>query len=379
MKIAIVCGHFLPTMGYVEVHLANAFYQLGHEVQVFTSRIVPNYVKSIGKLTDNTPYKIVRLKSSFRLGQMVKSKRLAGSVEKFEPELVVCIGLGKLFPKPIYQLKNKNFRLVTLLGDNEDTYTAKGYTKKLKNILLQQFMKKTVYQLAIMKSDVLFSYTPSTIDVVTRFVNNKCAALLKSKSQLISLGFDEIQFYYDELERKEQRKKLGISENENLLVTATRVAPEKKLEKIIDLVDRLNQRGINLTYLIVGFQGDNYGEKLKNYIAKKEFRSKIICKPFSRIAQIRRYYNAADAAVFNRAAISIFEALATGLYLLLPNQKNVSHILSGNNGTYFDILKEEDLIGATVGKKEERLVRLSEAKQFSYHNLVNQLITASEI
>ena len=61
MKIAIVCGHFLPTMGYVEVHLANAFHQLGNEVQVFTSRIIPTYVKAVGRLSDNTPYKIVRL------------------------------------------------------------------------------------------------------------------------------------------------------------------------------------------------------------------------------------------------------------------------------------------------------------------------------
>lgn len=379
MKIAIVCGHFIPNMGYLEVHLANSFHQLNHEVKVFTSRMVPNYVKSVGKLTDNTPYEIVRLKSNFSLGQMVKSKRLIGAVESFEPQLVICIGLGKLFPKPIYQIKNRNFKLVTLLGDNEETYTAKGYTKKLKNILLQQFLKKTVYILAIKNSDVLFPYTPSTIEVICRFVNDKNAEILKSKSQQVSLGFDEKYFFYDELERTEERKQLGIAEHDTLLITATRVVPEKGLEKIVDLVDAVNKKGFHINYLIVGLQDDEYSKQIQQYIAQKEYKNKIICKPFSSTSQLRKYYNAADTAIFNRAAISIFEALATGLFLLLPQQKNISHILTNNNGIYFTELNETVIIEALNHQKTNRVARVNAAKKFSYINLANQILALSEV
>ena len=379
MKIAIVCGHFLPTMGYVEVHLANAFHQLGNEVQVFTSRIIPTYVKAVGRLSDNTPYKIVRLNANFSMGQMVKPKGLIVAVEEFDPQLVVCIGVGKLFPKPMYQIKNRKFKLVTLLGDNEETYTTSGAVKKLKNILVQELFKKKTYARAIKKSDVLFPYTPSTLDVIAKFISDENTQLLQSKSQQISLGFDETQFYFDELERNEQRKQLGISDNENLLITATRVVPEKKLEQIVDLVDKVNERGINLHYLIVGFQDDQYGEELKKYISQATHKNRITCKPFSGTAQLRKYYNAADVAIFNRAAISIFEALATGLYLLLPNRKNISHILGENNGDYFDELKEQDLIGGVIGKKEGRSDRVNTAEKFSYRNLANQIITLSEV
>ncbi|MGE3654978.1 MAG: hypothetical protein AB7G22_12715, partial [Flavobacteriales bacterium] len=68
MKIAIVCGHFLPSMGYIEVHLANAFHKLGNEVKVITSDVVPSYVKKISELSENTPYEMVRLKASFSMG-----------------------------------------------------------------------------------------------------------------------------------------------------------------------------------------------------------------------------------------------------------------------------------------------------------------------
>ena len=379
MKIAIVCGHFIPNMGYLEVHLANAFHKLNHEVKVFTSKIIPTYVKSVGKITDNTPYKIERLTASFSIGQMVKSKGLVDAVEKFEPQLVICIGVGKLFPKPIYQIKTRNFKLITLLGDNEETYTAKGYTKKLRNSLIQQFVKKTVYLLAIKKSDVLLPYTPSTVDVICRFVNDKNAQILKSKSHQISLGFDEEHFFYDELERNEQRKQLGISLHDNLLITATRVVPEKELEKIIDLVDAVNKKGFHINYLIVGFQDDKYSNQIQQYIAQKEYKNRIICKPFSTTSQIRKYYNAADAAIFNRAAISIFEALATGLFLLLPQQKNISHILMKENGIYFEKLSEEVIIESINHQKENRTVRINAAKKFSYINLANQILALSEV
>lgn len=379
MKIAVICGHFLPSMGYLEVHLANAFHKLNNEINVFTSHIIPTYVKSIGKITNETPYKVIRLKASFSLGQMVKSKGLIEAVVNFEPELVICIGLGKLFPKPIYQIKDKRFKIITLLGDNEETYTAKGYTKKLKNSLLQHFFKRAVYQLAIIESDVLLPYTPSTIDVICQFINDKYGKILKSKSHQISLGFDEEKFYYDELERNEQRKQLGISSNESLLITVTRVVPEKELEKIIDLVDAVNKKGFHINYLLVGFQEDNYSKQFQHYIAQKENRNRIICKPFANTSQTRKYYNAADTAIFNRAAISIFEALATGLFLLLPQQKNISHILNKENGIYFDKLTNEVIFESINNQKENRVRRINEAKCFSYINLAQQILNLSAL
>jgi glycosyltransferase involved in cell wall biosynthesis len=379
MKIAIVCGHFLPAMGYLEVHLANAFYQIKHEVEVFTTGIVPNYVKDIAQIDDDTPYKINRLETSFSLGQMVKSKDLTKAVENFNPQLVICIGIGKLFPKPIYKIKNRKFKLITLLGDNEETYTSKGTVKKLKDAVIQKFFKKDVYLNAIKNSDLLLPYTPSTNEVIMQFLNASHSKLLTSKSKQISLGFDETQFYYDAIERTDQRKQLGISSDGILLVTATRVVPEKKIESIIDLVEAVNNKGIALSYVIVGFKDDDYGRELKAYIAKKACINQIHCKPFSEVAQIRKYYSAADIAIFNRAAISIFEALATGLYLLLPKQKNIGHILSESNGSYFSELNETTILEAIKSSNEQRQERVEMAQQFSYRNLANQIIQLSEV
>ena len=379
MNIAIVCGHFLPSMGYIEVHLANVLHNEQHNVKVFTSKIIPDYVKGISQIADSTPYPVIRLNSYFSMGQMVKTKELVNAVEEFNPSMVICIGVGKLFPKPLYQLKKRSFKLITLLGDNEETYTTKSSIKKLKNSIIQYVFKKKVYLAAIKSSDLLLPYTPSTLDIISQFVDASTLKDLKSKSHQISLGFDEKQFFFDEFERNEQRKKLGIAESENLLVTATRVAPEKGLESIIDLVENINKKGININYLIIGFQGDDYANELLKYISTKEYSHRIITKEFIPTSQLRKYYNAADIGIFNRAAISIFEALATGLYLLLPSQKNISHILSNDNGVYFNKISETTLMSALNQAHTNRLEREKDAKQFSYRNLAQQIIQLSEV
>ncbi len=75
MRIAIVCGHFVPAMGYVEVHLAKVFSALGHNVRVITSTETSSSTKNLNIAIDNKeaelPFEIKRLKPSFSYGQII--------------------------------------------------------------------------------------------------------------------------------------------------------------------------------------------------------------------------------------------------------------------------------------------------------------------
>ncbi len=380
MRIAIVCGHFIPNMGYIEVHLANALHQLNHNVIVFTTSSIPTYVGMLTSIDDkNSPYKIERLQADFTLGQMVKAKKLVPEINKFNPELVICIGVGKLFPQPIYEQKNPAYKIVTLLGDNEETYAKTYGFKKLKNKLIQIILKKKVYELAIEKSAALFPYTPSTNHIIAQFINPKLVTQLHQKSLEISLGFDKNMFFFNEEERTSKRKELNLPDDELLIITATRVVPEKNLEKIIDIIDECNQNNISVTYLIIGFHNDNYGENLKNYIQQKTYSAKIKTLPFLNAGEVRKYYNAADIGIFTRVAISIFEALATGLYLFLPQQNNVKHILNEKNGSYFNELTTKDIHKIKTSVTKNREERITLAKKFNYQNLAKKILLHSEV
>lgn len=335
MKITIICGHFVPEMGYIEVHLANAFHQLGHAIKVITTNQTSFSSNKNTLVHDEilADYEVVRLQPYFSYGQIVRAKGIEKEIVNFNPDKVIVIGLGKIFPKNVFKIKNRNFELITLLGDNEDTYNNSN--RSIKRTLLQKMLKTPVYELAIQQSDRLIGYTPSTKEIINTFINESFKVVLEKKYTSASLGFDEAEFYYSAEERKQLRAKFKIEEQTPVLITATRIVPAKKLEILIDAIDQLKQKDTRLKYVLIGFSDNEYSKQLKKYINDKQLDDVILTLPFMPRLEMVNYYNMADIGLWTQAAISIFEGLGTGLTLLLPNKKNVSHILSDEMGKYY--------------------------------------------
>lgn len=338
MKVVIVCGHFISELGYVEVHLANALHRLGHTIKVITSNKASSSAKYLASSENEIKpnYQIVRLQSWFSYGQIVMARGIEKEIQNFSPNKVIVIGLGKVFPKDVFRIKNRKFELITLLGDNENTYakTSKSFKRKL----LQFALKTPVYKQAIKNSDRLVGYTPSTKEVVDSFINKGLKKELSLKYSTTSLGFDETEFNFDNTDGASLREEFGINKEEVVLITATRITPGKKIEKVIDAVDVLSKKGIRFKYVIIGFTDNEYCHQLKGYITDKGLNDVITTLPFISRSEMNKYYNMADIGLWSQAAISIFEGLATGLFMLLPEKKNVSHILSENNGVYYSEL-----------------------------------------
>ena len=377
MRIAIVCGHFVPTLGYVEVHLANAYQRLGYTVKVITSNTTSSSAKflELDKSEENLKYDLVRLKTWFSYGQIVRSKGITKEIHNFNPDKVIVIGLGKIFPKEVFKVSTRNYELITLLGDNETNHYKSE--KNLKRRIMQTFFKTPVYELAIKKSDKLVGYTPSTKHMVDASIHPKLIELFTQKYSTTSLGFDETEFNYDENLRLKTRKELGIEERELVLITATRITSAKKIERIIDRIAVLSNKGIRLKYVIIGFTESKYCQELRNYIIEKDLGSAVIDLPFATRNEMNGYYNMADLGLWTRASISIFEGLATGLTLLLPDRKNVSHILTANNGLYYT---EENLLNrleecvSSYDSTSKATVAKTAKAQFSFNVIAQKLI-----
>lgn len=386
MKIAIVCGHFLPEMGYVEVYFAKELAKAHHQVAVITTSAIPAYVKhltaanyAVGKqLHHEHNYAIFRLKPIVSLGQMVLSFGIRKVLYQFIPDLIIVIGTGKLFPYPVYKL-HKQFKITTLLGDSSDN--QKNDSPIISLATIRKLLKKPVYTKAIKYSKILFSYTPETVGLVKKIVAKKLHSLLEKKSVFISLGFDEETFYFDENERNTKRKQLGLTD-EIVIVTATRIVPYKRLEKLIDWVDEANKQGINLHYIIIGFFDDAYGNEVKTYIQQKKYAEQFTCLPFLPNNEVRKLYAAADIAYFPTAVISIFEAMGTGLPLVLPQKNNISHILDNKTSGFYieneninDAIKRAILlINASYFNRQELIVQNSQ--KFSWKSIVEKVVKA---
>ena len=370
MKITIVCGHFIPALGYLEVHLARAFTALGHETTVITSTAIPAYVGDLNKGFGDNPegVEVIRLKPRFTLGQIVIAGGIKRELNRIKPDLVVVIGLGKAFPKPVFDTK---YPLVSLFGDNAYSYV----NGSLKTKILFNLFKKPTYQKAIRGSTNLVAYTPESFEAAAVMVGGSEADILRKQTQFISLGFWPDVFSFSPLSRNAKRAELGYSENDKVIITATRVVPEKELEAVMPLLAALPEY---VKWLVVGSAGDEYSRELDENFQTFIGKGRIKMLPYASKENLNALYNAADMALYTVPAISIFEAIGSGLQVVVGADKSLERL---TNSTYFlkpyrGLSTDLDAWAMAENESEDhRMKRSLEAKrEFGWEKVAQELL-----
>lgn len=339
MNITIVCGHFLPAMGYIEVHLARAFAELGHRVTVVTSDAVPAYVSHLhtefGHPLEGVEVK--RLKPIFTLGQVVVANGVKRAVVDSNPDQIIIIGLGKKFPKPAFGL---GIHTTVLFGDNAASY---GDSPPLKTKLLFEFFKRSTYQKATVSADRLVAYTPESFEAAGKMLGEKWVQKLAEQTDFISLGFHAEEFYFDENLREAKRAELGFTEADRIVITATRIRAEKDLELAIPAFQKAR---LHTKWLLLGSADDDYAKQLETRLIRDLGEDRFILLSHQKRTDLNAFYNAADVALYTTPAISIIEAMGTGLPVLLPEAKSLSHLIrkreQGQVDSDFSTLENEN-------------------------------------
>jgi glycosyltransferase involved in cell wall biosynthesis len=340
----------MPRIGYQEVCLARTFARLGHDVHVITSNKPSPSVKNLSlpdypigieiEAAEHYKCQIHRLKSFIAVRGIVLSKGVRKTVKSINPDLVLVLGVGKIFPWSLFQDRGKrNYVLFTLFGDNSDFYhwtTVDQKIKSMTSMFIQKIFKNYFYASAVKSSDRVISYTPETERIISSYLTSNLKTILINKIFSSTLGFDPDEFYFSSDERHQGRRMLNIAEKDIVAVTSTRVTRQKNLENIIDVFSKLHEKGINVHYVIIGFLNDEYGNELRKYIATKQCNNLFHCLGFQSHDDIRKFYSASDMGIWTQASISIQEAMGTGLPVIIPHKENVSHLVTdGKNGWYF--------------------------------------------
>jgi glycosyltransferase involved in cell wall biosynthesis len=350
MKVALGAGHFMPEVGYQEVYLARAYSRLGHVVRVFTSdRISPSARGFLARrryepgLTHDAEdgYSVLRLPARVEARSIVLARGLKRAVDEFDPDVVLALGVGKLFPTSLFRDRpTRRYRLAALFADNSDfwdfTSTALA-ARSVRSKLSQRLLKDIAYRRAVRCADRVCAQTPETKEIVGSSLSPRLRRVLEEKHVLLPLGYDPGEFSFSAEERVLGRAELGLDPDECLFVTCTRVNAKKSLEHVIDATSSLRARGYPVRYVIAGLLADDYGRALESYIEQQLDPSVFHWLPFLDHQRMRRLYCSADVGVWRKAAISIQEAMGTGLPLLLESKPSVAHLVEdGVNGWHFD-------------------------------------------
>ena len=151
----------------------------------------------------------------------------------------------------------------------------------------------------------------------------------------------------DEEERKRERAKLGITEDDFFVITIGEIRPNKNQKRVIETLDYIvkkhNPNAPNIIYGVIGHGRQE--EKLKEYVKEHGIENNV--RFFGYELEIRTFLKAADAMVFpsirEGLGMAALEALFTGLPVIASsNRGSKEYIKNKKNG----ILVTEDSVVA---------------------------------
>jgi glycosyltransferase involved in cell wall biosynthesis len=344
-RVAIVSAHFAPEVGYQEVDLACAFRRLGAHVRVVTStRLSPNARTVVraeyqSGLAHTDGYEVVRLSPCLTLGPNVLGCNVGPSIEEFAPDHVILIGPGKLFGLELFSPEPSSWRRIVVLQDNSEAGSSRISSAwgRRSRAVAHRLIKRPAYRRVVRNADRIILNVPETRGMIDRWLGPRERELLARKAVELRLGFDPEKFFFDHRSRGAWRVRHGVDEDAIVLVTCTRATPAKRLEDVISSVSQLRAQGLSVHYVLAGLLDDTYGQRLRRHAGAQPDPTAFLLLPVLRHDEMRELFCASDLGFWPQAAITIQQAMGTGLSVVLRRRPSVSHLLTaGRNGWYVE-------------------------------------------
>jgi glycosyltransferase involved in cell wall biosynthesis len=339
VKILIVSGHFSPDIGYQEVRLASSYARQGHDVRVVTTTYVPARLMR-AKPRRYAPgrerrdgYEILRLRILARVGTTMLPRGMRRAIREFEPDVAICIGISKFMPViAAFHKAPFRYRLISIFGDSRQHRAPVSDSLKDRAVAAVRrigfaLVKRQWYRYAIARSDRVIVTTPEAEGIISEYLGDD-----RERLRFVPLGFDDQLFFFDRRERDEIRRDLRIGPADPLLVTATKIEPAKRIERLIEAFERVGGGESSLNWLLIGCVQSAYSDRIRKRVERSPARERIHLRPLLEPLELRAHYNAADLGVWTRETITIQEAMGTGLRVLLPRTTALSHLIDEGIG-----------------------------------------------
>jgi len=399
VKIVILVSYFQPKLGYQEYYLAKEMQKLGHKVDVVTSNYYfpfPDYKNTVLKVLGERKrrvgvyrekgVKVHRLRTNWQLknGSLIILSGVGKKLEKLAPDVVYCDGVfSYLTIQAAYYKDNLKYKLIY---DNHgspfntklrDSLVKKIYMFTFKNFFIPYIKKRADGYVGIGDSE--------------RALFCKEYGLGKSEVKIIRLGADDSIFYVDKKKRVEMREKLGVREEEVLLIFAGKITRDKDINVLFESFRLSLAKFRKLKLLLVGGGDESAVLNLKKYAKDNNIDSRIIWCDSVESEKLAYYYNAADIGCWpGNPSVTIFEGLGCGLPMLLPKRIHISHVsdhfLLNNNGYSIERGDYKHLAGLIVRLAEDRELRAKMSRRsekllidnYSWEKIAKQFLNLYE-
>ncbi|MGA2408326.1 MAG: glycosyltransferase [Bacteroidales bacterium] len=166
------------------------------------------------------------------------------------------------------------------------------------------------------------------------FMNNTNVILLRKYYSgaltKLTMGIDTNKFKV--LDKKLCKKKLGLPENKKILLTVSRLYNHKQIDRIIEILDRIDGEFV---FVVLGHGTINYENYLKEKATSLINNKKIRFEGYKTGDELIEYLNSADAFILasksEGASVAVMEAMACGLPIICTDTGNTAEVLKENN------------------------------------------------
>ncbi|MDD4363150.1 MAG: glycosyltransferase [Atribacterota bacterium] len=364
MMVAFFTNCYKPLINGVVssiISLKTAFEKKGHSTYIFAPK-VEGYTDEEENIFR---YHSVNLTNRVKYPIAIPlSMRASKVINEFKPDIIHLHHPFVLsMPAIMYAEKLKIPKILTIHTQYE-RYAY--YISPIPQAIIQEAIKRIIFHLAD-KIDVITTPSESMKNFINKYKIKKDIVVVPNAINL-NLFQDR-----DQQECHSLKEKFEIKENDTTILYVGRISLEKNIEKIIQAVALIHEKGIiNIKLLLVG--DGTALEQMKKLVKTLKIDKMVHFAGAVKNEVIKSYYQISDIFAFTSTSetfgLVIIEAMASGLPVLAVKAPGAVDIISdGKDG----ILSEDDVANFAI-----HLEKLIVDKNFRNYLSQAALLTAKK-
>ncbi|HOV13071.1 MAG TPA: glycosyltransferase family 4 protein [Spirochaetota bacterium] len=342
MKIIHLTNYFQPLLGYQEYFLAKEHINLGHEVWIVTSDRYfpfPDYERTVGSVLGKRVVgskeeslfgiNVIRLKTLFEYSARVKLNGLKKTINKINPDIVICHGMSNFNALEIINLKKHlGFKLIY------DEHMIKCVVNN--SLLGKLFYKIFDFKKILKNADKIVGVADACVEYIIDYYK-----FPKEKVVMIPLGADTELFKFDKNKGDEFRQIHNIPKDNIVIVYTGKLTFLKGPHNILLALKEIKSKIKNkITLLFVGNIEEDYIETFNKHKIEIVNDFQIINIDAVKNEYLVNVYSASDIACWPRqGSMSMIEAASCGLPIICCDY--LTERYKNNNGIP---IKEDDIL-----------------------------------
>lgn len=332
MKILHLClaSFYIDNYSYQENMLPKFHKKFGLDVEIIASLVsfdkngkvcllneAAEYVNEYGIPVKRLNYKKGYFNRIFR-----KYENTFESISESNPDIIFVHGCQFLDVKYVIKYAEQNPNTKIYVDNHAD------FSNSARNLLSKYFLHKIVWKRCAKRiepfTEKFYGVLPARVDFL-KYVYGVC----ENKVELLVMGADDeaINKIHTNNSKEKIRNRLGISDNEFLIVTGGKIDKAKmQVFQLIEAVKKLNRNDVKL--IIFG----SVIEELQDRINKETEGVQIQFVGWANVMESYEYLYAADLVIFpGRHSVYWEQAVGVGVPMVVKHWEGTTHVnVNGN-------------------------------------------------